>query len=164
VDDLKNMRKYQTGLLVAGAATVILGVWDVIKTGMVILLNPNMARSLAAFWGFEDADMSEELVALLMFLILADFVLRVFVALSAFQEGLGQNKGWLYVVIAVGLIVSLISGIDSGSAGKGHAIHRIFDTIAASTLLDLTSVAALLQVVVSSVMIKRIRKKQKNAT
>ena len=163
----KKLRKNESNLIVSGFATLLFTGWTVAKT------------FLTAFLGSEDTEMAEELdfaelgelgpaaesvattllvlIALIMLaIVILDVSLRIYIARSADAEGKGRKKkSWLYVVFAVILVV--INIINIAGVWMTIADQGLFAVVVA-TLIEVASTAALIEVIVSAVNVKRLRK------
>lgn len=163
----KKLRKNESNLIVSGFATLLFTGWTVAKTFLTAFLESEeteMAEELDFSELGELAPAAESFAAaflvvftlIVLAIVVLDIFLRIYIARCADAEGKGRKKkSWLYVVLAVILIVFNavnIAGVWLTIADKG-----LFAVIVA-TLIETASTAALIEVVVSAINVKRIRK------
>ena len=97
------------------------------------------------------------LAIVLIFMVL-DLILRLYVGLSAGAESRGKNKGAAYIVIAI--ILTLLS--MTGIAGIFLRKMNVPDMIV-SLFIEMTSLYAFIELIVSAIILKRYRKILKKA-
>lgn len=152
------LRRYQNLLIVSGTGVIIFGLWSVIK-GILIFLTQTE---------YLIGPMNElpkgAIYRIILFGILAFFMggiifFRLFVGLSARSLGFGKKNRWLYLVFAfIMLLIALLSIV--------HDVRSIIDGedflgYLVSLIVDVTSGLTLLEMIVASFMVKRLRKLQK---
>lgn len=171
-DDFQELRKRKDNLLVSGFAVLIAGIWDVVKFAMAIIMNPKMLLDAVQYSGIDKADeeLGEVMIVIVFGLIvLVDVLIRSYITRSARAEARGKRKGWLYLIVAAVMVLALSSSLYNdlyngfihvlvdGDVQTG--LPKSWDSVAASGLMDLISIVALVDIIVSSFIVKRIDKK-----
>ena len=92
--------------------------------------------------------------------------IRMYIGLSATAEGKGKTKGWLYLAVT-GLVMAAelqiaweAFGIDRILAGEVLEIYAIVSAII-SFIMELASAYVLLELLISGICVKLLRKKMK---
>jgi uncharacterized protein YqgC (DUF456 family) len=130
------------------------------------LLPLEMIREAAAEFGLNEKFFLIFMIALFAGVVIWQLTIRLYIGLSATAEGKGKNKGWLYlavtaVVMAAELQLAWSSfGIDRILAGEALEINAIINTII-SFFMELASAYVLLELLISGVRVKLLRKKMK---
>ncbi len=166
MNDFETLRHKKDNLIISGIALMVIGVWDIVKFAMAIILNPKMLLDAVKDAGIEPGqEVVGEVIFLIIFIVLLlfDLGIRCFIGLSARAEGRGKKKGWLYLIIAVLMACLLLSAIYTSAYSLFNDVEKAlpdsWDSIAASSLLDILSVIAIVDIIISSVTVKKIRKK-----
>ena len=182
--DLKKLRKNQNNLVVTGAAVIMFGLWDVVKTIMNMVLNwAELRDSLLQLDGLEEeyiflADII--LIILLAIFLMLDLGIRFYIGRSANAEGKGNSKGWRYVIITALLLISHILSIINAASTEYSTFMKAYELAAAglvdesvevfsnqsdstsilntSALIDITSAFIMFEIIRSSVTVKRLTK------
>ena len=95
MNDFETLRHKKDNLIISGIALMVVGVWDIVKFAMAIILNPKMLLDAVKNAGIEPGqEVVGEVVLLIIFivLLLIDFSIRCFIGLSARAEGRGKKK------------------------------------------------------------------------
>ena len=166
MNDFETLRHKKDNLIISGIALMVVGVWDIVKFAMAIILNPKMLLDAVKDAGIEPGqEVVGEVVLLIIFivLLLIDLSIRCFICLSARAEGRGKKKGWFYLIVAVLMALLLLSSLYTSAYSLFNDVEKVlpdsWDSIAASSLLDILSVIAIVDIIISSVTVKKIRKK-----
>ena len=144
------MRRYQNLLTVSGLGVIIFGLWTVLKTILLLFLQEDMVD-----------DLPDGLFYRVLFftliggVLLIDFLIRLFVGLSARAEGFGKKKGYGYIVVAILIaIASLVSLVliffDMGD-------RSILELIV-SFIVEATSMIATVELLVAAFTVKKLKK------
>ena len=100
------MRRYQNLLTVSGLGVIIFGLWTVLKTILLLFLQEDMVD-----------DLPDGLFYRVLFftliggVLLIDFLIRLFVGLSARAEGFGKKKGYGYIVVAILIAIASLASL-----------------------------------------------------
>ncbi len=150
----KELRRNQNTLVMSGIGVIVFGVWSLIRFLMYILIN---ARYLRAELGLESGTEYAVFYLVVALLLLADLGLRVYVGCAAIREGMKDKAGRVYVAIAVFLAASAAFSAYQDFLTFSEAYTDVADGYAA-TLADITSLVILVQLVISSLRLKRMRR------
>ena len=149
----RKYRKWQSSLIIAGKITIALGVWDVIQSFVNFFIRNDQ---------FTEYDKTTTIIMriFLMFYIAIIIGIRIFVGKCAITEGKGGKTRYFYLVIAVFMLLinlfSLVSFVLSMFKGGVE-----YDTLIIACLFDILSSVSLIEMFVSSIVVKRIGKKLK---
>lgn len=144
------MRRYQNLLTVSGLGVIIFGLWTVLKTILLLFLQEDMVD-----------DLPDGLFYRVLFftliggVLLIDFLIRLFVGLSARAEGFGKKKGYGYIVVAILIAIASLA-----------SLVLIFFDIADRSILELivsfiveaTSMIATVELLVAAFTVKKLKK------
>lgn len=148
----EQIRRHQNTLVILGTGVIIFGVWSFVKMIAYYFLNPAYIQEYA------DRSIPMGLFFGTLYVFLAvDLLLRVYVGLSARAVGFGRKNRTAYLA-ACGLILVLhgmavASGVWQMRTLDGMTADRII-----SFIIDLTAVIILLELIIASVKLKRLRK------
>lgn len=106
------IRKSQNTLIVVGSGIVLFSIWSMVKflSMLFLLRNETVAGVMsiagpvegisdrAAFW----------VIAIVTIVIMSFISFRIYVGLSAIAEGRGKRRGYLYIIIAMIMIISSV--------------------------------------------------------
>ena len=170
------LRRYETRLTVSGSAVIAFAVWSIIRAALFFL---TQRFDLIKSFGVEEElkAMSEGapagvdphfvlngiLLGFLFFYMLIIVLIWLYIGRSAVLEGRGlKKKSILYLVLAVIMILilagSLIPDSVLGLEGDVTNVSDPINTALTTRLLDLTSILALLEMVISAIQVRKIRK------
>ena len=160
------LRRDENTLSVVGSGVIVFGVWSIVKAllqGTVnyqeMLAEARLEGANLEELGFGDLSwvVAALAAAIVLFVLLLDLSIRVFVGISARAEGRGKKQGRTYLVLSVLLlavsgifICSYVIMLFSGS-------DQVMDADAA-ILVELTSFITLLQMILSAVRVRRARR------
>lgn len=156
MDEVK-LRRYSTSLTISGYGVIAFGLWSIVKTILLSVMHPEVAGILPD----EETGISRDVYIALMICIMVlllgfDLGLRIYIGLSARAEGNGKKKHITYLVFAAFLLtaslLSLLTGLDIDD------YDSILDFLV-SLLVEITSMAAVLELIYSSVRVRLLRKK-----
>jgi len=163
----KRLRKNESNLIASGFATMLFGVWLVAKSILgAFLLSEDSGTTAADVETNEFAlklEQESNLVILLLIVLLLLFAflvlgvfLRIYIGRSADADAKGRKKkGWAYIVWAI-----ILAALDTfGVVNTWRAVSRLnlLSTIV-SSVLDLASLGALIDLIISAINVKRLRK------
>ena len=144
------MRRYQNLLTVSGLGVIIFGLWTVLKTILLLFLQEDMVD-----------DLPDGLFYRVLFftliggVLLIDFLIRLFVGLSARAEGFGKKKGYGYVVIAILMALASLTSL----------VLIFFDTneqslweLIVSVIVEATSLVVTIELLVAAFTVKKLKK------
>ena len=178
----RKIRKSQNTLVIVGSGIMMFAVWVALKMYSMVLL-----RTSAIVDDIRDAlpegstalDLSNrQLIMWTLFFVtlyvLVEAGVRCFVGLSAIAEGRGGSPKRLYIpvtyiliiagIVSIGIDITAFVGIKvNGSIMEEAMTSTTIEDLAASTIIDLTSLIMLIQMLVSSFRVKKNKKLQKEA-
>ena len=144
------MRRYQNLLTVSGLGVIIFGLWTVLKTILLLFLQEAMVD-----------DLPDGLFYRVLFftliggVLLIDFLIRLFVGLSARAEGFGKKKGYGYIVVAI--LIALASLASLVLIFFDTADRSILELIV-SFIVEATSMIATVELLVAAFTVKKLKK------
>ncbi len=159
-------RKVCSRLGIAAFGVMAFAVWSVIRTilqmffGNIAPLN-EVDNGVAEAQTIE-ADVSD--VALLLVLIIAfailaaEIALRIYIGLSARAESKGKKKNIAYIILAGLFIPFYVVVLIYSFQNMNFLESNVFDNII-SIILDITSLISFVELFVSAIMLRRMRKK-----
>lgn len=157
----REYRKHKDNLVTSGFAVIIFGVWNVMRMIMRAITNTEAINNLInAAEGLLN-EFTVTLLIVMMALIMTSFILlfMVYIGVSARLEGKGKRKGYLYVILAVVLLVleflntlsDLLNVLDETYAN----VERI------SLLLDFAALYAITTLVRSIYKVRKYERMQR---
>ena len=144
------MRRYQNLLTVSGLGVIIFGLWTVLKTILLLFLQEDMLD-----------DLPDGLFYRVLFLtlvgggLLIDFLIRLFVGLSARAEGFGKKKGYGYIVVAILIAIASLASLVLIFFDTGD--RSILELIV-SFIVEATSMIATVELLVAAFTVKKLKK------
>lgn len=157
------IRKSQNTLIVVGSGIVLFSIWSMVKflSMLFLLRNETVAGVMsiagpvegisdrAAFW----------VIAIVTIVIMSFISFRIYVGLSAIAEGRGKRRGYLYIIIAMIMIISsvwyLFIGFTTSEAPEQLGAFTRNQSIS-TLIIDATSMIMLIQMVISAIKIKKL--------
>ena len=154
-------RRDRNTLRIVGAGTIAFGIWSALK--LIFYMGTNRAAVLMNL-GFMAADVeSPEIVMNIAAGIIIGFsvLFHLFLGWSAIRDAIGKMRFRLYIPIAAiygfGVFSSYVDELFS------HRVDVTYGTLFISFIIDMTSVAALVFIIVSSKNLKKIRREKAKA-
>lgn len=149
------IRRRRQTLYYSGRAFILFGVWSMIKIFFHLYLNPIDGVEIA------EAEMLDYkyLVHLIFWLaigivLLGDFVIRLYIGLSAMGEAKGKKKRILYLLFALlYMILTVYSYYPSSYDADNYSVE-----IVTAIFLDATSSIALIAIIINSWKLRRLGK------
>ena len=164
-----SLRRAQNTLIIVGTGTILFGLWSVVKTVGVILINrreevamirenSQIPEALAG-----DGVMFAIVLVISAIILLIDLALRLFVGRSAIAEAQGRRCSFLYIPVTVLMILS-------GFATVLFEVYVLFfaspdstaasDVSLASVIIELTSMLMMIKMVSDAHSVRKYRKQQ----
>ena len=155
------IRKYQDYMIISARALLAFGLWGLLRVFFFKASGQTVFQILAEESAGTGMDpVVFEIMFIIVYLIF-DVVFRIYVGRSALAEGRGRKRSIVYLVVAaLYILISLISYIviiGDNSIG-GTPIEDI-----SAVIIDLTTLLALVIIIVSSINVRRMRKIKKGA-
>lgn len=152
----RRLRRNENYLVMIGTGVMVFGAWSVIKTMMFLVLG---TEGLSGYLqGVSSSGMPFEVSYLvLMAALIVDLLARLYVGMSAREEGFGAKKGTIYVVLAALLSLVHLVTIVLGIVSHFRYYHSPEDA-AVSFLMDLTSLVTLIELVNSIIKVRWLRR------
>ena len=166
------LRKYEHALVISGVGVIAFGVWSVIKAAIYFILFPleqlkvaDMSKEIGQLQsiGLTDRELGYMLAAAILFAMLLDCSLRLYIGRSALMDGRRlKKKRFTYVVIAMFIAAGLITNIMTRCLRMGSPEETAWSNVIASAnvsvFVDITSVLALVEMIIAAIMVRRLRK------
>jgi hypothetical protein len=172
--DVEKLRKYEHTLAISGAAVVAFGIWSVVKAVVYFIVIP-LAKvgadlretggvdfeSIQSF-GITDRGLGYITAISIVLVLMIDLLMRFYVGRAAILEGRGNKKGSFYLIISAVVVALLCMSIVRRAIvwfipDETGIMKDLMDAAGVSQILDLTSLFALIQVIVSAIMVRRLR-------
>ena len=155
----EQLRKNRDMLVGSGTGVILFAIWSVVRTIMTFFISAGPIASPSMEGDLEDVSgswMAVFVLALIFFLAI-EVGLRLYIGLSARAEGKGKKKTVLYIVLACILIPIYIAGIVMSVINMPGNERGVFDNII-SLAVEITSVGAFIELVVSGIRVKKLQK------
>ena len=173
MDDYSKLRKYENTLSISGAAVIAFGLWSIIKAGLY--LAAASPKELFGFFKPEDLEKMNTLnvsasgvTGIILFGIFSalfiDLLLRLYVGRAAVVDGRHlKKKSIIYVIVSVflafGLVSTIVTRIVPSGEAESTAWEKAVYAMDASFIVDLTSLFALIEMIIAAIMVRKLRKK-----
>ena len=161
----KELRKRQILLFEAGVGVILFAVWNITKVNLYLGLTPLPVDALyeeAAKNGISEKFLIISLIIVAVGILLWQLFIRLYIGTSAAAEGKGKKKGYAYLVGAAVLLVSDFQinwqafDVQSILAGEEISVNQFM-----SICMEEASAYVLLQLLLSGIRVKKLRKKMK---
>lgn len=159
------IRRERETLFLSSLAVILFGVWGSLKVVISYLLNPEEWIKLASE-SPEPAVTSAIVIALIIGFVLLDFFFRLSIGLPGIKESRvdGSGKRKIYLILAVLYLVSDVISFRSifvpSMAAEDYIVFiasgEFIDHLA-TIIIEGTSCFAVVQLIVSSLKLKRLR-------
>lgn len=149
------LRKHRYKLIYSGYAVIAFGVWTIIRMLLMKFFDPT---GLEEIFGESDPVSDELVFILIIVLLVADLVFRMYIGISAVNEGRGDRKAVIYVLLTI--IYTAFSLYSNALSLAGLFGGKFSTTSLAIAVVDLTTSVALIEIIVSSISIRRLMKLQ----
>ena len=159
-DNSALIRRYNSNIRLSGRFFIFFGLWSVIRT--IIMLTMNSDLKSATFADVEIDEGDEWLFAVILIIVLTlifMFIMgfHLFVGICAIRYSRGKSKNPVFLILAaIDMIIVLIClplNLDTTYYGIASVV--------ASTVVDLTMVFLLFDMIWSSVKVKRLSRAAK---
>ena len=166
------LRKYEHTLVISGVGVIAFGIWSIIKAVLYLILIPvdqlkelQTTDEVSAMRdiGLTDRQTAYIFAAVILFILVVDFMLRLYIGRSAFADGRRIRKKRLtYVVwamiVSAGLIATTVSRIVKLGAGEENVWRDVTAAGNVSIIVDITSLLALIEMIIAAFMVRKLRK------
>ena len=161
----KKLRKHQNLLVEAGAGVILFAVWSVTRVNLFLALSDlsvNDVYDVADELGLNGTFFLAFMIFVFASILLCQLSIRLYIGLSATAEGKGRTKGWAYLVMAAVLLVTDAQlnweafGVERILAGEAITLHLLV-----GIFMELASMYILLELLISGICVKTLRKKMK---
>jgi hypothetical protein len=156
----------QSTLRTLGDGMIIFNLWNLLKPFLLSFFGQGETVEAADLPDFSALpELSEEMVFVLLMTALAyfvlNFVLRLYIGLSARAEGKGKRKGWLYLIVCVIIFaVDVILLITSAILNLAISVENsTYLQLFAALVLEISSIAILFETIVTSIKLKRLNRR-----
>ena len=151
------LRRFRNLLTVSGLGVIAFGGWNVLKMILVFVMQRDTIEALFAEMSI-DGLVKNITIAIIIAVTVIDFLIRLFVGLSARAEGFGKKKGAAYIVFAVLLVLGSLSSLvlffcDPDSLTKSPILQT-----AVSVILEITSAVATVELLVAAITVKKLKR------
>lgn len=154
------IRRLQNNLVTLGTGAIVFGVWTVIKYLVYCLIDrPDLSEHAATV---PENVMTILFIVVTMSLAVFDFILRCIIGFSARAEGHGKKKGVFYLFITVITILIYFLGV-SAEVYKFITVPENLLRNATTLIIDATSFILLIEIIYSSIKLKKLLKLQGGA-
>ena len=161
----RELRKFQNMLVDAGTGVILFAVWSVARVNIYLGLSHFIIEELNRT--AQEIGISETFFLIFMASMVAGVLLfmlgtRLYIGLNAIAEGKGKAKPFAYLVLTAVLLVTDIHtnlqvfGVDRILAGEKISMELIM-----GICMELASVYVLLEVLISGIRVKILRKRMK---
>lgn len=157
----RELRRQQNLLVDAGMGMVMFGIWGVVKINMFLALSSDFAEAWQI--ALQESEIAEEYflvgfwVAIAIYLVLVLFS-RLYIGMSAVAEGKGKKKGYAYILMTAVLLVFNLHTNWYIYTEEQPVVNLNWIM---GILLDMASLQIMMELVISAIRVKRLRKKMK---
>lgn len=153
------LRRYKKNMEISGSATILFGIWGILKTLMTITMNKEEYNKLT-----EGVDLQGlPMVAVILIYVIVFGVLFGFILLFHFKIGLGairysrgntKKKGFLLLAV-LNMLINFLAFISFFTPFLGSKV-KITDSMIAAILVDVTMIFMLFDMLYSAYRIKKL--------
>ncbi len=152
---LIRLKKSETVLVICGNGVIFFGVWSLIKSIMSIVLYKGDLHQYMV--QYQNAHMLRGLAYGMVFFILAmDLFFRFYLGMSASAEAKGKKKKKNYIILAFFMLFYTVFGLVATFFLLPDDISIL--TTITTVLVEFTSALTLLQMIISAINVRKIRK------
>lgn len=145
------IRRTQDNLYVLGTSVIVFGMWNLLKFTIYFFVSSDEFKKETGDEKFFIA------VILLWSMLFISFLLRCFIGFSARAEGKGKRKSVFYLVLA-GIIALVYCALIAFETAYFIAEHNNIFTSIVTLIIDVTSLVFLIELMVNSIRIRKLRK------
>lgn len=166
------LRKRQNTLIIAGAGTIIFGVWSIVKT--LGLFYFDRARRMAVLKGMIEAggETWEDryyllAVVLTVIILMWDLAFRAFIGWAAISEGMGKRRSILYIIVACLMLLGSAGTITGLSSEYVRFLVQLTsetpeattqDPSLSAVIIEITSLIMLVEMIHASIRVRKLTK------
>lgn len=158
-------RKIRSRLGISAFGVMAFAVWSIIRTILQMFFGTtptlNEVNNGVAAQTIE-AQVDDSVIVLILVVVLTvlavEIALRLFIGLSARAESKGKKKSIVYIILAGLFIPFYVTIIIYSFQNSNYLESNVFDNII-SIILDITSLISFIELFVSAIMLRRMRKK-----
>jgi magnesium-transporting ATPase (P-type) len=168
------LRKHQDTLITVGKGIITFTIWSLVKTVSTMVINreelTDAFRTIMSRSDAQAADAMSDLLIytvvmfIMLFFILIDVILRVYVGKAAIREGCGGKKGVFYLVLTFLMILASISMLISYVRGRSQTetdiqiARAMGEELSVSVVvIELTSLAMMIEMFYSACYVRKHR-------
>lgn len=150
------LRRYQNLLTISGLGVIAFSLWSIMKSFLFIFLrNEVFTEALKMKNVPDDFRVRAILYSIFGSIILFDFLLRLYVGLSARAEGFGKKKGYAYIVVAFLIaIASLFSIVMIFFDIRFTGVTSLMELIV-SIIVEITSAVVMIELIAAAFTVKK---------
>ncbi len=153
------LRRYQNLLTISGLGVIAFSLWSIMKSFLFIFLrNEVFTEALKMKNVPDDFRVRAILYSIFGSIILFDFLLRLYVGLSARAEGFGKKKGYAYIVVAFLIaIASLFSIVMIFFDIRFTGVTSLMELIV-SIIVEITSAVVMIELIAAAFTVKKLNR------
>ncbi|MBQ9061018.1 MAG: hypothetical protein IJ128_07730 [Firmicutes bacterium] len=172
ITDQIKLRKYEHILAISGTGVIAFSLWSIVKAVIYVILSPlstfseimdpkELEQLQTIGIGERAADIS--IIGVILLMMILDVLLRIYIGRSAIADGRqGKKKTPVYLVlsilVAAGMIASNINRVQGYFQSDTEPVAESIRTMTVSWIVDLTSLLALIELIIAGIMVRRLRK------
>jgi len=152
----KKIRRYRNNLITSGMAVVVFTVWDVVKLAAGCLTNSTYREYYQNTIHYDDKLLLYIEIIVIIFFIGIFAAIQAIMGFSAIRIGKGARQRNGYLVLCVIMILLTIGSLYLSVTDQ---TGMSFDIVLAGCIMDFTLLLALIDLFVSSIMVRKLEKK-----
>ena len=173
-DNAVRLRRHENNLMIIGMGIMIFGMWDIAKTMGILFLNKrifidaiseNMNGVENVDGVFSDGFVFTIFAGLVISILLVSIAARLIIGISAVSVARKKKKRFFYIPVAVLYIISsiitvylIIKSVVDTLSGTDIIVLETRDSPIVSVVIEITNIIMMIEVVVSSIKIRKLRK------
>lgn len=164
----RKLRKQQNLLVDAGMGVILFAIWSVVQVNLYLGLSSFSVeefRKAAESIGLGMLELDFFIIfitVILVAILLWQLGIRLYIGLCATAEGKGTKKGWAYLVLAAMLLViNLRSSFQIFIVDRLLAGEKLSVNLVTCICMEAASLYVLLELLISGIRVKMLRKKMK---
>lgn len=150
----RELQRSRSSLVISGTAVIAFGLWSVVKLVLSFLLLPDQYSDYLTSAG--PGGGKGMMILILVIIGLFELGVHAYVGLCARSEGIKGKRRYFYLAVAVVMILFTAVSIVLSILYPGDSIVDLIIQI----LVDVTFIAALAELIRSSVVLKRLRRQE----
>ena len=153
----RKLRRYQNLLTVSGQGVILFAFWSILKAVLIIFMNKgDIFDNSSAF--SDSVWFKAAVIGVFSFILLVDFLIRLYVGISAGLEGTGRKKGYLYIVIAILTSCTLLLSIYFMLYETITLNNTSYFQLAVTLILEITSLVVNVELIIAAFTVKKLKK------